>query len=106
MERNRDGEGGAGGDADAALIAACAAFHAAFAREEGARRPSDEESDRLGDATDAAFRQAHGQILEVGKLIRGHLAAADEREIALDDPPEEAGKAQADHEYEHCDQHL
>jgi hypothetical protein len=37
MGRNRDGDGVADEDADAALIAACAAFHAAFEWEKGAR---------------------------------------------------------------------
>ena len=60
MGRNLDRDGGAGGDADAALIAKCAAFHTAFEREKGARQVSEEESDRLADATDAAFRQIVG----------------------------------------------
>ena len=60
MGRNRDGDGDAGGDADAALIATCAAFHTAFEREKGARQVSEEESDRLADATDAAFQQIVG----------------------------------------------
>jgi hypothetical protein len=58
MERNFGGN--AGGGPDAALIAACAAFHAAFERERGAQCVGDEESDRLGDETEATFRRIIG----------------------------------------------
>ena len=60
MVRNRDGDEILDDDADAALIAACTAFHAVFERERGARHLSDEESDRLADETDAAFRRIVG----------------------------------------------
>jgi hypothetical protein len=53
-------EGIADDGPDAALIAACEAFHAAFERESAARCVTDEESDRLGDETEAAFRRIVG----------------------------------------------
>jgi hypothetical protein len=60
MGSNLGRDGGAGGDEDAALIATCAEFHTAFEWEKGARQVSEEESDRLADATDAAFREIVG----------------------------------------------
>jgi hypothetical protein len=76
MERSRDGDGVAGGGADAALIAACAAFQTAFEREKGARQVSEEESDRLADATDAAFRQIVGTapVTAVGLAAKASAA--------------------------------
>ena len=76
MGRNLDRDGGAGGDADAALIAKCAAFHTAFEREKGARQVSEEESDRLADATDAAFRQIVGTepVTAVGLAAKASAA--------------------------------
>jgi hypothetical protein len=50
------GDGDDSGHADAALVAACAAFHAAFDRERAARAVSDEESDGLGRESDEAYR--------------------------------------------------
>jgi hypothetical protein len=48
-----------------------ASFHAVFERERGARHLSDEESDRLADETDAAFRR----IVRVTPITAAGLAA-------------------------------
>jgi hypothetical protein len=74
LERVRMGrifEGNAGDGSDAALITACVAFHAAFERERRARYVADEESDRLGEATEAAF----GEIVGVAPATVAGLAA-------------------------------
>ena len=76
MGRNRDGDGLAGGGADAALIATCAAFHAAFEQEKGARRVSDEEGDRLADETDTAFRQIVGTTPATAAGLAAKASAA------------------------------
>ena len=60
MGENRNEGDVAYGDADAALIAACAAFHTTLERERGARHVSDKESDLLADETDVAFRRIVG----------------------------------------------
>jgi len=53
-------DGNADDDVDTALNAARAEFRGAFEREKDARHVSDEKSDRLADATEAAFRQIVG----------------------------------------------
>ena len=61
---------------DAALIADCAAFHAAFGRERAARGPDESAADRLADATDAAFARILGAEPATEAGLRAKAGAA------------------------------